>query len=63
MTLLSSAYFILVLIAFGLTLVSGITGKVPLWIPVLLITIAMLITTILSNESSRSKFEERKRSK
>jgi hypothetical protein len=44
--LLTSAYFILIVIAFALTLVSGITGKVPLWIPVLLVTIAMLITSI-----------------
>jgi len=36
-------HFILVLIAFGLTLVSGISGKVPLWVPVLLICISMLI--------------------
>lgn len=38
---------VLVLIAFGLTLVSGITGRVPLWIPVLLITIAMLIGSVV----------------
>ena len=36
--------FILVMLAFGLTLVNGITGKVPLWVPVLLITIVMLIS-------------------
>jgi hypothetical protein len=44
--ILTSAYFILILLAFGLTLVSGITGKVPLWIPVLLVTIAMLVTSL-----------------
>lgn len=34
--------FILIIIAFALTLVSGITGKVPLWIPVLLLCIALM---------------------
>lgn len=43
--MLHSAVFLLVLIAFALTLISGVTGKVPLWIAVLLITIAMLIQT------------------
>lgn len=33
----------LIIIAFVLTLISGITGKVPLWIAVLLICIAMMI--------------------
>ncbi len=32
----------LIVIAFVLTLLNGITGKVPLWIPVLLICIAFL---------------------
>ena len=35
--------FILYLIAFALTLVSGITAKVPLWIPLLLVTIGLMI--------------------
>jgi hypothetical protein len=43
MPILTSAYLLLVLIALGLTLLSGMTGRVQLWIPVLLITIAMLI--------------------
>jgi len=34
--------FTLIVIAFVLTLISGITGKVPLWIPLLLVCIAML---------------------
>ncbi len=42
-----SVHVVLVLIAFGLTLVSGITGRVPIWIPVLLITIAMLLGTVV----------------
>jgi hypothetical protein len=46
MTLVHSAFFLLVLIAFALTLVSGITGKVPLWIAVLLVTIALMIQAI-----------------
>jgi hypothetical protein len=32
----------LIAIAFVLTLISGITGKVPLWIPVMLICVAFL---------------------
>lgn len=32
---------VLTLIAFALTLVHGITGKIPLWIAVLLLCIAM----------------------
>lgn len=39
-----NAYVLLVLIAFLLTLVHGITGRVPLWVAVLLVTIAMLLT-------------------
>jgi hypothetical protein len=34
--------FVLALIALALALVNGITGKVPLWIAVLLLSIAML---------------------
>lgn len=33
----------LILIALILTLVSGITGRVPVWIPMLLVCIALLI--------------------
>lgn len=46
MTILHSASCVLVLIALALTLITGITGKVPLWIAVLLICIAMLIQTV-----------------
>ncbi len=46
MNLLNSAYFLLALIAFVLTIVEGITGKVPLWIPLLLVTIAMMISVV-----------------
>lgn len=42
----TSAYFLLTIIAFGLTIYSGVSGKVPLWIALLLVTIAMLITAI-----------------
>jgi len=41
--------FSLIGIAFVLTLINGIWGKVPLWIPVLLICIAMLATKIPNN--------------
>ena len=36
----------LVFIAFVLTLVNGITGKVPLWVAVLLLCIAMMVPNI-----------------
>jgi hypothetical protein len=39
--------WMLALIAFVLTLVSGITGKVPLWIPVLLISIIFLVGPLI----------------
>ncbi len=38
-----SIQFTLVCLALALCLVSGITGKVPLWISVLLLCIALLI--------------------
>jgi hypothetical protein len=38
--------FILYAIAFALTLVSGITGKVPLWVPLLLVCIVGLIAGV-----------------
>ena len=38
---------ILVFIAFILTLVNGVTGKVPLWIAVLLLCIAMMVPAIV----------------
>jgi len=41
--MLHSAYLCLVLVAFVLTLVSGITNRVPLWIPLLLVCIAMIV--------------------
>ena len=37
----------LVFIAFVLTLVSGITGKVPLWIAILLLCIASLVPSVI----------------
>lgn len=37
--------FWLAIIAGCLTLISGITGKVPLWIPVLYICIAVIVMT------------------
>lgn len=36
-------YFLLAIIALILTLVHAVTGKVPLWIPVLLVTIILLL--------------------
>lgn len=39
--------FILYLIAFALTLVSGITGKVPVWIPLLLVCIGLMASPYL----------------
>jgi hypothetical protein len=44
--MLTSAYTLLVLIALGLTLIHGITGRVPLWIAVLLLSIALLISVV-----------------
>ena len=41
--MLLSVSGILVAIAFALTLISGTTGKVPLWIAVLLLTVALLV--------------------
>jgi hypothetical protein len=38
---------LLALIAMALTIVNGINGKVPLWIPVLLITIAILVSGVV----------------
>jgi hypothetical protein len=38
---------LLLLIAFVLTLVSGITGKVPLWVPVLLLCVALLAGVVI----------------
>ena len=43
MSILSSVPLILYLIAGGLTLAHGIWGKVPLWIPVLLICIGLVV--------------------
>ncbi len=34
---------LLALIALALTLINGITGKVPLWVPVLIVCIALLV--------------------
>ena len=41
--MIPSAIVLLVVIAFALTLVSGVTGRVPLWISVLLLCIVHLI--------------------
>lgn len=38
-----SAYLLLVILAFVLTLIAGTTGKVPLWVPLLLLSLALLI--------------------
>jgi hypothetical protein len=35
--------FGLAVIAFVLTLISGITGKVPLWVPLLLVCIILMV--------------------
>lgn len=43
---LPSVYILLVLIAFVLTLINGTTGKVPLWVAVLLVIIALLAGTV-----------------
>ena len=34
--------FVLAVVSFGLTMVSGITGKVPLWVPVLLLAVIFM---------------------
>ena len=39
-----SVFLLLVLIAFVLTIVSAITGRVPLWIAVLFLCVALLIS-------------------
>jgi len=41
--LIPSAYALLVIVAFALTLIHGSGGKPPLWVPVLLLCIAMMI--------------------
>lgn len=46
MDILHSAVAILAIISFGLTLFSGITGKVPLWVALLLLNIAVLILVL-----------------
>jgi hypothetical protein len=38
-----SAFNVLVVIALILTVISGVTGKIPLFVPLLLICIAMLV--------------------
>lgn len=38
----ASVSTILVLVSLGLTIISGVTGRVPLWIPTLLICTALL---------------------
>jgi hypothetical protein len=46
MDFLHSAFLLLVLIAFALTLINGINGKVPLWIAVLLVCVALLVQVV-----------------
>jgi hypothetical protein len=43
MSVLTSAYPLLVLIAFALTIVSGTTTRLPVWIPLLLVCIALML--------------------
>jgi hypothetical protein len=43
--MLTYAPFLLALIAFCLAIVSGIWGKVPLWIAVLLVAIAIMVAS------------------
>jgi len=38
-----SAFNVLVVVALVLTIISGVTGKVPLFVPLLLVCIAMLV--------------------
>ena len=38
-----SAFNVLVVVALALTIISGVTGKVPLFVPLLLVCIAMLV--------------------
>lgn len=37
-----TVYNVLLSVSFVLTLISGITGKVPLWVPLLLVIVALL---------------------
>lgn len=37
--------FFLYLLAFVLTIASAVTPRIPLWIPVLLVTVGLLVTT------------------
>ena len=41
-----SAGGLLALIALGLCIVSGVTGKVPLWVSVLLLCIAVMVSGV-----------------
>jgi hypothetical protein len=47
--MIPSVYTVLVLIALALTLISGTTNpsRMPVWIPLLLVTIALLIGTFV----------------
>ena len=38
-----SAAALLIWVAFGLTILNGVTGKVPLFVPLLLICVALLV--------------------
>lgn len=38
-----SPSFLLIVIAFGLTIVSGVTSRVPVWIPLLLVCLALML--------------------
>lgn len=43
MMVIPGAMLLLTLIAFGLTLIHGVNGKIPIWIPVLLLCIIHLL--------------------
>ena len=43
MAFIPSAYALLVLLAFAFTLASGTTSKMPVWIPLLLVCIALML--------------------
>lgn len=42
--MMMSAYLLLIVVAFALTIIHAVSARVPVWIPVLLITIAQLLT-------------------
>lgn len=44
--ILPSVFVILVLISFILVLIHAVNGKIPLWIPVLLMCVAMMVGSL-----------------